>query len=60
MNALENIDRQQTIHSTQTSQQQSLSTLINMATRSPTWNLFRWNYNPPSACHAVRQEKRTS
>ena len=31
MNTLINIDRQQTIHSTQTSQQHSLSTLINMA-----------------------------
>ena len=30
------------------------------ATRSQKWNLFRGNYNPPSACHAVWQEKRTS
>ena len=58
----EHIDRHQTIHTTQTPQQQSLPTLIdiNLATRSQTWNLFRWNYNPHSACHAVRQEKRTS
>ena len=39
---------------------ESLPTLINLATRSQTWNLFRWNCNPPLACHAVRQEKRTS
>ena len=34
VNALKNTDRQQTIHSTQTPQQQSLPTLINLATRS--------------------------
>ena len=33
VNALNNIDRQQTIHSTQTPKQQSLPTLINLATR---------------------------
>ena len=31
--------------------QQSLPTLINLATRLQTWNLFCWNYNPLSACH---------
>ena len=34
VNALKNTDRQQTINSTQTPQQQSLPTLINLATRS--------------------------
>ena len=47
-------------HATKTPQQRSLPTLMNMDTRSQTWKLFRWNYNLPSACHAVRQEKRTS
>ena len=60
VNALKNIERQQTIHSTQTPEQQSLPTLINLATRSQTWTLFRWNYNIPSACHDLRQEKLTS
>ena len=60
VNALKNIDRQQTIHSTQTPQQQSLPTLINLATRSQPWTLFRWNYNTPSAWHDLRQEKLTS
>ena len=61
MNASENIDRQQTIHSTQTPQQQSLLTLTNLATRSQTWSLFHWNYNPLSACRTTRQEiKHTS
>ena len=61
VNASKNIDRQQTIHTTQTPQQQSLPTLINLATRSQTLNLFRWNYNPLSACHTSRQEiKHTS
>ena len=60
VNALKSIDRQQIIQCTQTPQQQSLPTLINLATRSQTWILFCWNYNPPSACHAVKQEKRTS
>ena len=42
-------------------QQQPLPTLSNLATRSQTWNLFRWNYNPLSACHTTRQEiKHTS
>ena len=56
VNALKNIDSQQTIHSTQTPQQQSLPTLINLATRWKTWNFFRWNCNHPQhmSRHKVR------
>ena len=52
VNALKNIDRQQQQqkNSTQTPQQQSLPTLINLATRSQTtWNLFRGNRPFPSS-----------
>ena len=38
-------------------QQQSLPTLINLATRWKTWNFFRWNCNHPQhmSRHKVRE-----
>ena len=69
VNAVKNIDRQQTIHSTQFNATAAVppggrgwgrAAVSSHANRSQTWNLFCWNYNPLSACHAVRQEKRTS